>query len=633
MKKAFKIILLLLALAGFAIFLLFRFEFELPGVVLDHLADSISGGGAVFRIDSVSVRFPSRIRARGVRMFIKEKKSAKPFLSADCVDVAFSLSRILEDKRDAIKSITVTGAKMPRLPDGYYIPDSIEFPGSPDFRETDSPVELEIPEFASVPVTLVDADILDLKAKKVSIGSVSSSGGVLLFSGVRIEFPDRDAKMELTGECELNIPGQFVSGSVHGQARQTNIRPMLQALEISNSYQFIDAFTGVVAPVDAGCRFRVNLRNNDLNIFLDLHPSGGAYRGVPLESAQGNVDIRVFVRGNCQNALITVGPLDARIADGTSMSGTIVYENTNDVGTVTFRNISSTTSLSNALAIADVLNDGTLDCLRPETVPAITLNGILASDPANASTNRLDGSIAFAKGTFFGIPLYEAKCGFRLRADNMFFDNAVSKTKHGGSISGSGSISFPGFERERATFGVKLKGRKIPFADAAESLGKEAPNISGLISGEAEFAAPLSDDIAAKVNGKASIRVENGQLARLNLFAGLTDYLAKNVPGVSSIVDLSEAEAECVIKNGVIRTEKFGVRGDVIKITGSGTYSIPEDKLDFRVRVNLFKDDSFIGKLTKPIMWPFSKLLLEFRVHGSLDNPKWDYISVIDRIL
>ena len=67
--------------------------------------------------------------------------------------------------------------------------------------------------------------------------------------------------------------------------------------------------------------------------------------------------------------------------------------------------------------------------------------------------------------------------------------------------------------------------------------------------------------------------------------------------------------------------------------TTFGTPSIPADNLDFTVRLQLLKNDSFLGKLVHPVMFPFTKLLLEFKVTGSADDPKWDYISVLDRIL
>ena len=90
---------------------------------------------------------------------------------------------------------------------------------------------------------------------------------------------------------------------------------------------------------------------------------------------------------------------------------------------------------------------------------------------------------------------------------------------------------------------------------------------------------------------------------------------------------------ECVISNGVLTATKVDVSGDIFAITGKGTYSIPDDNLDFTARVRLFKNDSIIGKLTNPISWTFSKLLLEFKVYGSLDDPKWKYVSVLERLL
>ena len=633
MKKAFKILLVALALIAFSIFLLSRFEVRLSSSAVEHITRSLSSSNWVFRIDSICCRFPSRVRINGLRLMDRTKAESKPFLSAETIDVRLSVMRFPLRLANMVKSVTVLRPKMPLLPDGYYIPDSVEFPGSYDFTETDSPVELNIPDLTPFPLTIVEPDILDLKARRVKIGEVSAANGTLRFSNIRVTFPDRDVTMEVTGDCDVDIPSQQIAGSVHGQARQPNIRPMLQALDITNCYQFVDAFTGVTTPVDAGCRFGVNLRNSDLRIFLDLHPTGGAYRGVPLESAQGNVDVRVFVRDHYQNAYITVGPIIARIADGTSMTGTVIYENTNDVGFVTFRDVRSSTSLSNALAVANVLNDGTLDCLQPETPPTITLDGILAVDPAYAATNNLNGTLAFDRGRFFGIPLVKANTTFRLRSDSVSFPMASASMPHGGSLSGTGLIAFPGFDPERATFKVTVNGKNVPMLDVADMLGIDSADRQGHIDGHVELEAPLTTALVSRVNGKASIRIKEGRLARLHLFAGLTDYLAKNIPGISSLVDQSNAEMECVISNGVLQASKIDVSGDIFAITGQGTYSIPDDNLDFTARVRIFKNNSIIGKLTNPITWTFSKLLLEFKVYGPIDNPKWKYVSVLERLL
>ena len=633
MKTATKFFLFLLLLVLAVVSVVRFIEIAAPQSALEYVSRKISSEDWLVRIESVKWSFPGRIVVKGVRVFDRKKAEAKPFLSAEDAVVRLSLTRFPWNLKRIVRSIVVTGLKMPRLPDGYYIPDSIEFPGSPDFKERNEPLKMEIPEMKSFRLTLVEPDILDLKARRVTVNEVSSRNNVLRFEGVRVMFPDRDAKMEVNGSCELDIPGQRIVGSVHGQARQGNIRPMLQALDISNSYQFVDAFTGVTTPVDAGCKFEVNLRNSDLRIFLDLNPTGGAYRNVPLKSAQGNVDIRVFVRDCFQNARISVGPVDARMADGTHMTGSVFYENTNDIGYVTFRNVHSTTSLSNALTVADVLNDGTLDCLQPEKDTRISLNGVMAVDPAHASTNRIDGSIAFSEGTFFGMPLRKASTEFRLRGERVVFENAKASMPHGGDISGSGSISFPGFREDTASFNVAINGSGIALDDVLSSLGVESGDMEGKVSGSVEFGGPLTTALVSRVNGKISVRLRDGHLARLKLFAGLTDYLAKNVPGVSSLVDQSDAEIKGTISNGVIKTSSILVSGGVFTITGTGSYSMPDDMIDITARVRIFKNDSIIGKLANPITWTFSKLLMEFKVYGSLNDPKWKYISVIERLL
>ena len=633
MKAAFKFFIVLLALLVAVLSALRFTDISLPSSTLEHLLMKLSSDDWLVRADSVKWRFPGRINISGLRLLNRKKAEAEPFLSAETVSARISFSLFSWRAQQLIKSVTVTKLKMPKLTDGYYIPDSVEFPGSYDFTERNSPVELEIPDFSAFALTLVEPNILDLCAKTVTARSVSAKNGILRLNGVSIQFPDRDVNMNITGDCELNIPEQKVAGSVHGQARQHNIRPMLQALDIRNSYQFIDAFTGVHTPVDAGCKFEVNLKNSDLRIFLDLNPTGGAYRNVPLKTVQGNIDIRVFVREHFQNASIAIGPIDAQLADSSSMTGSIFYENTNDIGYVSFRNVRSTTSLSNALTVANVLNDGTLDCLQPQTPPTIAIDGVMSVDPSHAATNRIDGSIAFKQGTFFGIPLLDASTGFFVRGEKIDFTQASASMPHGGKLDGKGSISFPGFNDSNASFDISIKGEDIAMDDALAALGVTSGDIHGRISGTVEFGGPLTTALVSKVNGKASISVKNGHLARLRIFAGLTDYLAQNIPGISSLVDQSNAEMECTISNGVIHASKIHVSGNVFTIAGNGTYSMPDDKLDITAQVRIFKNDSILGKITNPISWTFSKLLMEFKVYGSIEDPKWKYISVIERLL
>ncbi len=615
------------------------FEQRVPAWALERLSARLSTEDFLVRLDSATFRLPRGVRLNGLRVLDRRKLQTAPFLSAGRVELKLALGRLPWRMRRLIREIEVTGLSFPRLPDGYYIPDSIEFPGQPDFREVNMPVDLKFPPMGPFRLVLVRPDVLSVRPQRVVVESVALYPKLLRLAGIFIAWPDRDATMTLDGETTCDLYAQNVRGHVHGQARQPNIRPMLGALEITNCYQFIDAFTGVTTPVDATCQFDVNLVNNDLHIFLDLHPTGGAYRGVPFKDAHGLVDVRVFVRDTYQNAKIVVGPVAANFPNGRTMEGTVIYENTNDVGYVSF-DVRSTVSLSNALAVADVLTDGTLDCLQPETPPEITLKGLMAVDPAYAATNDIAGTIRFLRGKFFSVPLQNAQAAFHVKGTHVAFSDARAQATSGGELSGSGFVSFPGFVQEKASFGVKATGRKLSLADIGEVFKLEVGDRHGRLDGTVELNGPMGDNVVPRLSGSGRLGVTEGDLAHLNVLSGLFDAMEK-VPGLATFVNqsrtatgikISESSMTFSLTNGVLRSDDVEFRGGIFTIAGKGTFDIVRDDLDFAVRVKIVKDDTLLGVLKNPILWPFSKLstvLFGFRATGPIDRPRWTYDTSI----
>ena len=89
------------------------------------------------------------------------------------------------------------------------------------------------------------------------------------------------------------------------------------------------------------------------------------------------------------------------------------------------------------------------------------------------------------------------------------------------------------------------------------------------------------------------------------------------------------------LADGILHSDNVEFRGGIFTITGKGTYDIVKDKMDFAVRVKIVKDDSLLGMLKNPVLWPFSKLstvLFGFRATGSLKEPSWKYdTAILDR--
>jgi hypothetical protein len=135
------------------------------------------------------------------------------------------------------------------------------------------------------------------------------------------------------------------------------------------------------------------------------------------------------------------------------------------------------------------------------------------------------------------------------------------------------------------------------------------------------------------LNGKGHLSLRNGHLMRMKGMKGLVELLADKVPGVAWFTDVTQGSCDYVIENGILRSDNIYIEGTVFSIKMYGQFDTIKNALDFTVRVQFSKSDSIVGKILHPLAWPFTKLLLEFRVTGTANNPKWEYISVIDRVL
>ena len=218
----------------------------------------------------------------------------------------------------------------------------------------------------------------------------------------------------------------------------------------------------------------------------------------------------------------------------------------------------------------------------------------------------------------------------------LFRSDASATAPHGGTVTGEGRISIPDFKQEKASFSVSVKSYGVSLTDFADIFKFDVGDKHGAIFGDVTLSGPLQTNISSRICGSGHIECRDGHLAQMKVFAGLTDYLAKHVPGIASFVNQSRGSLDFTITNGIFRTENIRIDGGFFSIQSAGTYDIPNDKLDFAARVTFTKNDGFFAKLATPITWPFAnltKMLLDFKIFGSLDNPEWKYNkSIMDRL-
>ena len=135
------------------------------------------------------------------------------------------------------------------------------------------------------------------------------------------------------------------------------------------------------------------------------------------------------------------------------------------------------------------------------------------------------------------------------------------------------------------------------------------------------------------MDGSGHIAIRNGQVMRMKGFRGLLEAMPSVAPAVTWFSDSTQASCDYVIEKGVLKSDSIYIEGSFFSIKMYGSFDTVKPALDFTVRVQFTKKDSLVGKLLHPLTWPFTKLLLEFRLTGTPEAPKWQYVSVIDRVM
>jgi hypothetical protein len=506
MKKCVRAVLIAIAktvkwsFIVFCVFLLTLFfcELPLPEKIVNDAIDKSVPTNLVVNIGYVGFGFRDGLNIRGIEVYDKTRKNPlEPLFEADSV--------LLNIPR---RTVRVVGAKFVRLGDSYYEPGNIEH---------NERTELSLPDLKKYRVILEKPDILAVKADIVEadVSIVSNRMDAVVH---RLDWPDKDRQMSIAGYCCVDLENQVVHGEVEGTARQANIRPMLEAIDIPVALPYMDAFTEVTEPVPAICKWNVNLINCDFNLFLDLKPKLGRYNNVAMDRAHGVIEIATQTRGTNFNYKTMINVLAAKDIKGHDLAGKVTITGTNGYCVVDI-------GAKSNMPLADLLKIG-------------------------------------------------------------------------------------GFEEDY--------------------LGSE---IQGDTQGVLQFCFPRSMTNNYEVmRGFGNISMKDGQIMRMRGFTGLIDLLAEKVPGVSYVTDRTHAKFEYEMDKGEITIKEGVVDGGLFALNLSGSYNMIEDKLDNTAQVRFLKNDSLMSKLVTPVTWVFSKLLLEYRLTGSSANPKWEYVSVIDRV-
>ena len=520
---------------------------------------------------------PALIRARRARIVMRPKRSLNP--------------------AEWIEAVTVNDAQINPFPYRDARTDRARLPSAgPD-----------VPEIASLPIDILRADLLGIPIRNLH-ADISVHGGVLSATDLSLDVAPYHAPSEpVEGECHLTLSEGTIEGRLSGKADLGRVVPLLKAVNVRFVARIAERFDFSTFPATAAFQFSYT-PGGSRELLFQASAESCSYRGVKLLRGHGTVKV-----GGARGwEHVEVGALELVRTEGTAR-GHLRYD-------IPARRLEmagrSTLDLEALADIVGVLNTGQLDGLKPGAPFDISADGAMVFGESRST--EIHGHIECAAIEAHRIPLQNAAADYTV-------GNATSRLEHvtaalcGGTA--EGGVIFSRDDEGLWHYAAHTDIRGARFGDLCDAITGDANAFGGSLTGSLALQAPLSREHTRAATGQGRVNIDEADLFRLPIFAGMTGFMARTIPGVDSLVTQSDASFNFSIDNGKLHTDDIGVEGGVFSLIGKGDYHFT-DELDFAIQLRLLKQKTLGGRVLKVLTFPISKLF-EFKLTGSRADPEW----------
>ena len=355
------------------------------------------------------------------------------------------------------------------------------------------------------------------------------------------------------------------------------------------------------------------------------HGGGLTYRGVPLRNLRFGVQWTAEPGEARRDRHISVGPIEMAFENGSAKVSLAWYPSTHATHVHADAN-ARPEDLARVIwgKVPNILTNFTF-----QTLPTITASGRIMPDGYPEQT-FIAGNAKVASATARGVPLEDVSLNFRLHGDDMLdFTNITARAfdgELGGHVRVADYDNLPNLDMNFALHKADCLKVRRHFLNSDLEGG-------GTLNAKLDLHGLADSDKLDTLHGSYNLKIRGGNLLRIPLFAGLTDFIGRNVPGVDLLVMQSDADVNCTLTNGLVTIDNVAVSGNLFSMVASGRCRINKDgvPIDMLAQLRFFHSQSLIGKLARIVTLPVSKMM-EFRVTGPITDPEWSYIGIIDRI-
>lgn len=270
--------------------------------------------------------------------------------------------------------------------------------------------------------------------------------------------------------------------------------------------------------------------------------------------------------------------------------------------------------------------------------PEFLTNFVFSSTPEVAVASHMSftdtpssahGSFAAKKAHVMGVPMTDVNFDFEwLENSHLSFPKA-SASLFDGNVSGTATLTG-----DLKSFHADVALSKLDCAKARRHFTGNDLGAGGTIDATVRLSGETGERAIDTLSGSAAASINGARILRLPLFAGLTDFIGRNVPGIDLLLMQSDAKVSCTATNGLVEVERLSVSGNLMSLVASGKCRLNKEgtPVEMISQLRFFHSQSLIGRLARLVTIPVSKMI-EFRVSGPIASPNWDYVGLIDRIV
>ncbi|MDA0577615.1 MAG: hypothetical protein O3B24_05895 [Verrucomicrobia bacterium] len=253
--------------------------------------------------------------------------------------------------------------------------------------------------------------------------------------------------------------------------------------------------------------------------------------------------------------------------------------------------------------------------------PPYKLAGSGSVDLRDPKQATLDADLFFGLLERGGQPFRDCAFHYQLMGSTSTIDN-VQATWFGGALQGRMELRPVVNGTTNTQFRMAMNVVDANFDQVAGTLlGGGGDAYSGALTGSIALDGVSGTQYTDSLRGSGELSIRKGRIFLLPVFGGLSDYLARTIPGGNMLIGQSDVRTAFTIDRGRMRTERLQVDGDVLSLRGKGSTGF-DGTMDFEFQLTFLKSHTLLAKVVRVPTYVFSKLF-EFRLTGTRREPQW----------